>query len=127
MTSFVDQMPTRPPCPPWCRHDYGAGIEGAPLEEHARLHRGPRLRLPYADPASPHLLREAVVELNRFDDGGGVGAVEVKVGAVDTNGEGECVFGGLHPDNPLSLDDTERLAYLLLRVVEFGRTDQRTE
>lgn len=120
MIARTASAPTRPLCPSWCQCDYDIGFE----EEHGRLHRGPRLRLSYADPTSPHLLREAVVELNRFDTGGGVGAVEVKVGAVETNGEGACVFGGLHPDNPLSLDDTERLAYLLLRVVAVGRTKE---
>jgi hypothetical protein len=108
--------PTRPPCPSWCQCDYDFG-------EQSWNHRGPVFRLTYQDPNNPDLPhREVVVELDRFDTGGGVGAIEVLVGAVETNVRGERRAGGLHPENPLSIDDTERLANLLLRVVEFGRT-----
>jgi hypothetical protein len=110
------------PCPPWCASDFDGEYSGPPFNERSRDHRGPDFRLSYADPSNPALPpREVVVEIVRFDVGGVVGAVEVCLGAVAANVRGERCVGGLYPDDPMGLDDAERLAHLLLRVVAFGR------
>jgi hypothetical protein len=108
MTTSVEVMPaTRPPCPPWCVCDSDSPFSDA---EWDRRHHGSDFRMTYPDLIYPDQpLREVVVQLGRFDIATEPGAVEVTI-------------GGVHPDNPLTLDDTEQLAYLLLRTVASART-----
>jgi hypothetical protein len=116
------------PCPSWCVYHLHSDDALIPPDQQWCSHHGPRFRLTYRDPrpggASPPD-REIVIEIGRHDQAGRAGVPYLGIDAIGKNVGDDIVPGRLHAAEPMSVDDADRFARLLLQAVGAARRTGR--
>jgi hypothetical protein len=122
------ELAARPPCPSWCVYHLHSDDPLIPPDQQWCSHHGPRFRLTYRDPRPGGVSlpdREIVIEIGRHDQAGCAGVPYLGIDAIGKDVGDASVPGGLRAAQPMSVDDAERFARLLLQAVGAARRTGR--